>query len=168
MADLEFSKSRGTLRAFGQVYQVRSGIDGKFDAVADGSYTIPPSALMVGTEKAPPAIYDEKYADNAYLDGNAFGWFLWIGIGNYGIHPDGNVPGTKGCIGLTAKNTRPIFNEFAARVDKSLTLIVGQTLPSDPKEPGPPPPIDDSLIGAPKGRSPGLYPCAPNWGSHFL
>lgn len=26
-----------------------------------------------------------------------------------GIHPDGNVPGTRGCIGITLPNTLPVF-----------------------------------------------------------
>ena len=29
-----------------------------------------------------------------------------------GIHPDGNVPGTKGCIGITSPDTRALFERL--------------------------------------------------------
>ena len=39
-----------------------------------------------------------------------------------GLHPDGNIPGTEGCVGITADNTRTLF--FALKKSPDRILIV--------------------------------------------
>jgi len=40
-----------------------------------------------------------------------------------GIHPDGNVPGTKGCIGLTIPNTKPWYDAFFSLKTGDYTVV---------------------------------------------
>jgi hypothetical protein len=63
-----------------------------------------------------------------WIDDEKFGWKcrLWRSIAgtkwistSYLIHPDGNKPGTMGCIGLINTNARPLF--------KALTKILTDT-----------------------------------------
>ncbi|WP_338669199.1 hypothetical protein [Pseudodesulfovibrio methanolicus] len=44
------------------------------------------------------------------------------GRGHFGIHPDGNIPGTKGCIGLTAPDTGEA-KEFFENVKGQKVLV---------------------------------------------
>jgi hypothetical protein len=124
MADLVFSKSKGTLTAFGKTWPAVSGIPGKHQPLPPGSYSVCPGSLMTGTEQVQGVGFNKKYAFPAYKDRTGFGWFLWLGRGNLGIHPDGNVPGTQGCIGITAINTRELFEEFRKRNGQSLSVSV--------------------------------------------
>ena len=45
--------------------------------------------------------------------------------GRLGIHPDGNLPGTEGCIGLTGDNTRSFYDAIGkTATDATITLEV--------------------------------------------
>lgn len=78
-----------------------------------GLYTVPKNSLMAA--KAGFGVpYDPKYAmpPYAFRDKRGFSWFFWLGSGNLGIHPDGNIPGTEGCIGIIKDNTKPLFDKI--------------------------------------------------------
>lgn len=79
---------------------------------------------MVGTEKVQGVPQNNKYNAPSYQDAKKFGWFLWIGKNNLGIHPDGGPKGTLGCIGLTADDTRSLFEKFRADYNKEIILTV--------------------------------------------
>ncbi len=124
MADLVFSKKSGILKGLGGRWKGRSGIRGKFAPLKSREYTVPPRSLMVGTERVTGVDYNSKYGRAPYKDRRGFGWFLWLGTGNLGIHPDGNVPGTKGCIGVINSDTRPLFEKLRRKNPFGLTVQV--------------------------------------------
>lgn len=124
MASISFDKGKGTLTAFGKVWPAVSGIKGKSRPLPSGAYSVPAGALMTGTEHVDGVGFDKKYAHPAYKDRTGFGWFLWLGKGNLGIHPDGNVPGTLGCIGVTKNNTRVLFEELRKRNGQAISVTV--------------------------------------------
>lgn len=84
-----------------------SGPYGKGE-LPEGGYTI-----------APPAILEGVPANEAYRDKKGHTWFAPLrpqfptDRSGFGIHPDGNVPGTLGCIGLTQEDTREILELLA-------------------------------------------------------
>jgi hypothetical protein len=124
MADISFDKSKGTLTAFGRTWPAVSGIKGKHKPLPAGTYTAPAGALMTGTEQVLGVGFNTKYGHPAYKDRTGFGWFMWLGKGNLGIHPDGNVPGTQGCIGVTKNNTRDLFELLRSRNGEAISVIV--------------------------------------------
>jgi hypothetical protein len=124
MADLTFNKKAGTLTGFSKTWTARSGIQGKYEPLTSKTYQVPHGALMTGTEEVEGVGFHKKYAASSYKDPKGFGWFLWLGVGNLGVHPDGNVPGTKGCIGVVANSTRDLFDKLKAKNDTGLTVEV--------------------------------------------
>jgi hypothetical protein len=124
MADLVFNKKKGSLTGFGRFWMARSGIKGKYASLASKTYSVPPRSLMVGTGKDIEVSRNNKYGASPYKDKRGFGWFLWLGEGNLGIHPDGNVPGTQGCIGITNPDTSSLFNELKKRYNQTLSVQV--------------------------------------------
>lgn len=123
MANFIYDKKTGTLTGHGENWNVRSGIPGKYDPISNGTYTIPKGALM--TDKTGTGVpHNKKYSSRAYKDGKGLHWFLWLGKGNLGIHPDGNVPGTKGCVGITNSDTKSLFYKLKQLNVSSLTLQV--------------------------------------------
>ena len=122
MADLSFNRTTGELKAFGKTWTAVSG-GGSFKPLAKKTYAIPALSLMVGTKKAKGAIQSDIYTQEAFKDPDGLGWYLWIGEAGLGIHPDGNVPGTLGCIGVKGKTT-DLFDELRQHSDKPLTLEV--------------------------------------------
>jgi hypothetical protein len=124
MADLAFSKSKGTLTAFGKSWPAVSGIPGKHQPLPPGFYSVCPGSLMTGTERVEGVGFDSKYAFPAYKDRTGFGWSLRLGQGNLDIHPDGSIPGIDGCIAITSINTRDLFDELRQRNGQSLTVSV--------------------------------------------
>jgi len=128
MADLTFSKKTLTLSGLGGMWKARSG-SSNFAALENGPYTAPPFALMTGTEKVAGVPFDKKYAKKSFVDTNGFGWFMWLGKteqgkSGLGIHPDGNDPGTEGCIGITERDTRPLFEKLRSKAKTGLTVEV--------------------------------------------
>jgi len=65
---------------------------------------------------------------NPYRDKIGFAWWCRLtplfetDRSGFGIHPDGNVPGTLGCIGITTENTQDVFNELQNSDDKILIV----------------------------------------------
>lgn len=125
MADFIYDKQKGNLKDHGESWNVRSGIPGKYSPTPNGTYTIPKDALMSGTA-GQGVPHNSKYSKlpYSYKDAKGLSWFLWIGSGNLGIHPDGNVPGTKGCIGISDSDTKALFDKFKKLNIKALTLQV--------------------------------------------
>jgi len=124
MADLVFSKSKGTLTAFGKSWPAVSGIPSKHQPLPPGFYSVCPGSLMTGTEQVEGVGFNSKYAFPAYKDRTGFGWSLRLGQGHLGIHPNGSIPGIEGCIGITSINTRDLFEELRQRNGRSLTVSV--------------------------------------------
>jgi hypothetical protein len=82
-----------------------------------------------GAGALPPGIYDiarreiteyTNKVDRPYRDKSGMGFFVPIypkfatsrgkSGGRLGIHPDGNIPGTLGCIGITDANAKSFHN----------------------------------------------------------
>ena len=124
MADLTFNKKTGSLKGFGRTWKAVSGVPGKVPALPSGAYSVRPRSLMTGTVEVAGVGFNTKYAAPAYKDRRGFGWFLWLGKGNLGIHPDGNVPGTKGCIGVKKPDTTDLFEELKKRNNRSLGVAI--------------------------------------------
>ena len=126
MADFIYDKSKGTLEGHGQSWIVRSGIPGSYTPIANGVYTAPKGSLMSG-QPGYGVPHDVKYSKPpySYTDKKNFSWFFWLGTGNLGIHPDGNVPGTKGCIGVVDNDTKPLFDKLKQlNASASVTVLV--------------------------------------------
>lgn len=87
-------------------------------------YVVPPKSLMIGTDHVAGAIHHEKYNQVCYKDENGLGWFLWLGEGGLGIHPNTNITGTQGCIGIVASCTRDLFDLLRARSEQTLSVRV--------------------------------------------
>lgn len=122
--DLVFDRASSTLKGLGGTWQAGSGTTGGYSTISPGLYNCPAKSLMVGTEDSPPVAKDTKYAAAPYLDQNGFGWFFWLGKQNLGIHPDGNVPGTEGCIGIKDEDTRALFEKLKAKYNQKVTVQV--------------------------------------------
>jgi hypothetical protein len=123
MPDLIYYKNTQTLSGFGKTWIVRSGGE-SCAALESKTYSVPPLALMVGTEQAPGAIRHPKYDRACFKDKNGLGWFLWLGEGGLGIHPNGNDTGTQGCIGIVNPCTRDLFDLLRERSDRTLSVWV--------------------------------------------
>lgn len=65
-------------------------------------------------------LVDQSGPNNAYCDGKDKCWFQAMNApsttdrNGFGIHPDGNVVGTEGCIGLTESDTKPWYDALYA------------------------------------------------------
>ena len=124
MTKLVYDKSTGKLTAFGKTWTVLSGT-GTIDPLANKTYTAPAHALMTGTKKTVAGVSSHsKYDKDSYTDAKGFSWFLWIGQGNLGIHPEGGATGTLGCIGITEDDTRPLFDDIKAVMHNPITVEV--------------------------------------------
>ena len=123
MADIVFNTATGRLQAFGRTWNAISG-GGRYAALPKKAYTCPPGSLMVGTECVAGAYTHSRYAKTSYVDGRGLGWFLWLGEGNLGLHPDGKPRGTAGCIGVIDPDTRPLFNDLRSKSSRAITVEV--------------------------------------------
>jgi hypothetical protein len=125
MSDIVYDKAKKILIVGKDEWQAVSGIEKKYKPIAEGQYTAPKGALMAGQKGLGVPTHNQyNQQPFSYRDGKGLSWFLWLGKGNLGIHPDGNVPGTKGCIGVTAEDTRPLFNKLKQMNIRPLTVIV--------------------------------------------
>lgn len=79
-------------------------------------------------EIAEPQAIKASEENKAYTDPDGFAWFAAMTPREpmerkgFGIHPDGNVPGTLGCIGVKG-STRELFDLLRA-TPKPITLYV--------------------------------------------
>ncbi|MDH3504375.1 MAG: hypothetical protein OEZ41_07685 [Nitrospirota bacterium] len=123
MADLTYNKTTHTLTGFGKTWTVRCGGE-KYAALENKIYSVPPKSLMIGTDHISGAIHHEKYNQACYKDETGLGWFLWLGEGGLGIHPNTTITGTQGCIGIVSCCTRDLFDLLRERSDQSLSVQV--------------------------------------------
>jgi hypothetical protein len=128
MADFIFNIGKQELTELiksNRVWKATSGMPGRHKPIAPGnSFEVPKGSLMAG-EEGHGVPCDRKYAipPFSYRDQMGFSWFLWLGQGNLGIHPDGNVPGTLGCIGVTENDTKELF-ELIREINRSRKINV--------------------------------------------
>lgn len=124
MADLVFDRTKKTL-SWPNKNLTWNAVSGPFGAGA-----LPPGLYDVGRREITG--YTAS-VDVPYRDKTGKGFFVPIypkfqtdrgkSGGRLGIHPDGNKPGTLGCIGITDANTKSFHDAIASTAPAS-TLIV--------------------------------------------
>jgi hypothetical protein len=96
-----------------------------------------------GAGALPPGRYDigrreitnyTAQVDTAYRDKSGKGFFVPIypkfktnrgkSGGRLGIHPDGNKPGTLGCIGITDKNTKSFHDAMGSTAPNAHLILL--------------------------------------------
>ncbi len=86
-----------------------------------------PSGQYLITEPVEIKSIANKY--NPYRDKTGFAWWCRIKPqfetvrSGFGIHPDGNIPGTLGCIGIRLDNTKEVFDALQNNKDKILIVM---------------------------------------------
>ncbi len=117
------SRVIGKLKWGTDEYEVVSGGYGK-GAIPDGHYDIERYKAVVGTKSTmKPGFVNPS---------NGRGWFLPLTPTfsttrhGFGIHPDGNLPGTKGCVGLQGNDIKKYWDKWVKTVmsARPTTLIV--------------------------------------------
>jgi hypothetical protein len=111
--DFIYDIDLGTLTGHDMTWPTVSGIDARYEPLPCGYYLAPQGSLMA-SDPSHGVPFHPKYGEppHAFRDPQNFSWFLWLGVRNLGIHPDGNIPGTEGCIGITSEDTKPLFNKL--------------------------------------------------------
>lgn len=77
----------------------------------------------------------DKY--KPYRDKTGFAWWCRIkpsfetDRSGFGIHPDGNIPGTLGCIGIRLDDTREVFYELLDS-DNTILIVLSREEPEIP------------------------------------
>ena len=125
MVDFVFDKSKHEFTGHGQTWPVRSGIPGQYKPTPNGIYTLPKNVLMAGMPGY-GVPFNSKYSRPPYSfsDKRGFSWFLWLGKDNLGVHPDGNVPGTEGCIGILGDGTIKLFYLLKSLRNKNIVIQI--------------------------------------------
>jgi hypothetical protein len=117
---LEAGKWRGILYVLGNEalkWRACSGPHGKGPAPKGMYQVAKPTALI-------------REGNAAYTDAAGNTWFAGIKPtfpttrSSFGIHPDGNVPGTLGCIGITEPDTKEVFNYLNQSPDPIMLFVV--------------------------------------------
>ncbi len=122
MAQLEYKHASRTLSWSGK---------GRWDAVSGPRSKLPNGIYKIGRREV--SAYTNKIG-KAFQGANGKGFFIPIYAdfpttrgksgGRLGIHPDGNKPGTAGCIGLKS-NSKAFYDAIASVApNASLTLEV--------------------------------------------
>lgn len=99
----------GKLKWLNEEYEVVTGGYGK-GPIPDGIYNIETKKAVQGDKKSMKSGYINPLTDR--------GWFLPLtptfstDRHGFGIHPDGNLPGTKGCIGLQGADTKKFWDKW--------------------------------------------------------
>jgi len=88
-----------------------------------------------GKGKLPAGLYEmgkptEIAPNPSYTDAKGFAW--WAAItplfpterSGFGIHPDGGVRGTLGCLGIALPDTRPCFIYLSDLAEEKTLLVV--------------------------------------------
>lgn len=110
MNSLKYSHSQGTLTWGKEVYKAVSGPHGKGRLPA-GNYDVQIRNVVTG-----------HGLSQSFRDQNGIAWFIPINPlfsttrDGLGIHPDGGVPGTLGCIGLTGADATKFWSRWISIV----------------------------------------------------
>ncbi len=126
MADLEFDRAKGVL-TWDKKSLKWQAVSGPFGAgsLPAGLYEVSRREITDYTNKVSKPFRDKtnkgffipiypKFQTNRGKNG-----------GRLGIHPDGNTPGTEGCIGLTDSTTKTFHSAIASTAASAkLTLLV--------------------------------------------
>ncbi len=121
MVKLIFNKSQNILRWGEVTYRAVSG--GYGDPLPDGSYDIRIRNVVV--RKSLEAGFHDP------LSGNA--WFIPLSPkfattrSGFGIHPDGNKPGTKGCVGLKGESSEKFWKKWNNTLMSARPLVLEVT-----------------------------------------
>ena len=109
------SRVIGKLKWGSDEYEVVSGGYGKGE-IPEGTYDIERYNAVVG---------DKSTMKSGFVNPtNGGGWFLPLtpkfatGRHGFGIHPDGNLPGTKGCVGLQGADSKKFWDKWMKTVMK--------------------------------------------------
>jgi len=103
--------------------------DGKYWPAVSGPYgkgKLPAGEYLI-TEPVEIKSKADKY--KPYRDKTGFTWWCRIKPmfeterSGFGIHPDGNISGTLGCIGITLDDTKDVFEALLNSDDMSLVVI---------------------------------------------
>lgn len=106
MNSLKYSHSEETLTWGNERYKAVSGPHGK-GRLPTGNYDILTRNVVTGAGLS-----------HSFRDQNGIAWFIPIGPlfgttrDGLGIHPDGGVPGTLGCIGLTGADATKFWSRW--------------------------------------------------------
>jgi hypothetical protein len=119
----EGSRFIGTLTWGTDTFSVITGGYGK-GALPDGSYDIEIRKVVVGTKETMQSGFINSKTGR--------GWFIPLtpkfstSRHGFGIHPDGNKPGTKGCVGLQGDDIKAFYDKWITTPMKSRpsTLLV--------------------------------------------
>ncbi len=107
MSDLTFSRTTGILTWGATHYNAMTGPHGK-GALPAGKYDIKVRHAVVGNTLS--SGFEDKLTQNR--------WFIPIKPtfsttrDGFGIHPDGNILGTKGCIGLSSSDANSFWRRW--------------------------------------------------------
>ena len=124
----EGSRELGTLSWGSSKYNVITGGYGK-GALPDGDYTVEVRKAVVG---------DSTTMASGFVNpANDRGWILPLtplfttARGGFGIHPDGNKPGTKGCVGLQGADIKLFWDKWlrTSMANRPVTLTVSTQTP---------------------------------------
>ena len=91
-----------------------------------GNGVAPPGAYRV----VRPAAIAPLKVNIPYTDKCGFAWFASLeplfvtDRKSLGLHADGGVPGTRGCIGLKVKDTRPFFDYLVREFERSEPVML--------------------------------------------
>ena len=116
MSNWRFTTANKLIAPNGQPWSAKSGPYGK-GRLPKGQYTIGSATTISSGNK-----------NRSYRDPSGFAWWCPIAPDfnakrdGLGIHPDGGVPGTLGCIGLTSVNTRSAYNALRNAIRQKLVV----------------------------------------------
>ena len=103
------SRMIGKLTWLSEEYSVVTGGYGK-GAIPDGSYNIEVRKVAVGSA---------KNMESGFINPKTkVGWFIPLtptfktSRHGFGVHPDGNLPGTKGCLGLQGDDIKKFWDKW--------------------------------------------------------
>ncbi|PCK09217.1 MAG: hypothetical protein COA42_05000 [Alteromonadaceae bacterium] len=117
------SRVTGKLKWGAGEYEVVTGGYGK-GAIPDGTYDIERYDAVVG---------DKSTMKSGFVNpASGRGWFLPLTPKftttrhGFGIHPDGNLPGTKGCVGLQGADMKKFWDKWlkTAMAARPASLVV--------------------------------------------
>ncbi|WNO10476.1 L,D-transpeptidase [Teredinibacter sp. KSP-S5-2] len=123
----EGSRMKGKLTWGGAEYQVVTGGYG-LGAIPDGTYDIETKKAVVGNAQTMKSGFVNAATGR--------GWFLPLTPKfsttrhGFGIHPDGNLPGTKGCVGIQGDDIKKFWDKWVgtAMAARPTSLVVSTNM----------------------------------------